>query len=593
MKTFTVSLLALCLLPVYFPFAENMMEQSLKQLEASPPLCEDVVDFVVCTDPQPGGFLGTPKVFLDMIGEWNVLRPDFIACAGDMIMGGPAAEVNPMWDEFVGRIETLDVPFFPVAGNHDVMDEAEVYRIYEERIAPLYYSFSYGSVQCIILNTEEPGDPDNFSPEQNNWLRSVLQASKAKHIFVFLHSPFFISNWERDWQPTADILKDYPVRAVFAGHLHYYRDLGDIQGIRYVVSGSAGGGIDTPEEEGGFFCYLAVKVRGDEVSWSVMKPHAVLPADTVTESKVQRMRELRGMLSGETVPLPWEAAMDRDVAITLANPFEAPLHAALDWTIPTGWQVTPTQLVFDVAPGQSVVKTVHFKTEGPARFPAPTLEGNVDNPETGTKLSLSLPLDLVPSLTIPHATGKVTLDGNLSEWDAAQPMAMNYGVSCNPADVDDLKASTRFMWDEENLYVAVEVEDNEFHQPYYGDVIWMADSVELWIDNSNWSFSLTEKGPQVFLFDRPDKHLDAITDAVPLAVHRDGRKVVYEAAYPKAELPQIAFTAGNTIRFSLLVNDLDPNGPLKKRHWVEVTPGAGEHFKCPMVALTFSSETNN
>ena len=566
--------------------SENLMRRSLHQLETTPPVCEDAVDFIVCADPQPAHFLGTPQVFLDMIEEWNVLRPDFVVCAGDMIMGGPANEVGPMWDEFVGRIETLDAPFFPVAGNHDVMDETEVYRIYEERIAPLYYTFTRGPVQCIIMNTEEPGDPDNFSPEQNDWLRAALAASDAKHIFVFLHVPFFASNWERDWQPTAEILDGYPVRAVFAGHLHHYRDHGVIDGIRYVVAGSAGGGMGTPEEEGGFFCYLAVKVRGESVAWSVMRPGAVLPADVVTEKKVARLRELRGILTGDAVMLPLESPMDGETKITLSNPFESPLRAELKWAVPMHWQVVPEQLAFHVAPGESASQIAHITSQGPARFPVPTLEGVVDNPETGKPLALSLPLDMVPCLAVPHAPDNMTLDGDLSEWGAAPPICLNYGVNCDPSDVDDIKAAARLMWNEQHLYVAVEVEDNEFYQPYYGDVVWMADSVELWLEHSNWSFSLTEKGPQVFLHDRPDKHIDAITEAVTLAVRREGNRILYEAAYPAEELPQILLKAGNTIRFSLLVNDLDVNGPLEERHWVEATPGAGAHFKCPMIAVT-------
>ena len=570
--------------------ADSLYDQSLRQLHATPSVCEASVDFIICADPQPAHFLGTPQVFLDMIGEWNILRPDFVVCAGDMIMGGPAAEVGPMWDEFTGAIARLNVPFFPVAGNHDVMDEAEVYRIYEARIAPLQYTFTFGAVQCIVLNTEEPGDPDGFSPEQRAWLQSTFQASTAKHIFIFLHVPFFMSNWDRDWQPTADILRGYPVRGVFAGHLHYYRDYGQIDGIRYVVAGSAGGGIGTPEEDGGFFCYLSVKVRGDDVSWSVIRPGGVLAADVVTEEKVQHMKALRGMLSGDTVTLPWDSAMDQKISVSLANPFDAPIHTRLEWTVPNGWEVDPSQLIFDVAPGKSQVMTTYMRTQGPARFPAPTLSGAVDTPEHEMPLSLSWPLALTPALSIPRAPGPVTLDGDLSEWEKAPSMALNYGVHFDPEDTNDLMASTRVMWDEDHLYVAVEVEDNEFYQPYYGDVVWMADSVELWIDHSNWSFSLTEKGPQVFLHDRPDKHFDAVTDAVFLAVHRDGTRVVYEAAYPADELPQVTFEAGATIGFSLLVNDLDENGPLEKRHWAEVTPGAGAHFVCPMVALTLLPE---
>jgi len=163
-------------------------------------------------------------------------------------------------------------------------------------------------------------------------------------------------------------------------------------------------------------------------------------------------------------------------------------------------------------------------------------------------------------------------------------------VAYDPLDTTDLKAQTRLMWDKDHLYVAVEAEDNEYYQPYNGDVVWMADSVELWVDHSNWSFSLTSEGPQVFLDERPDKHLDAVVKEVSLAVKQDGRRMIYEAAYPASELPQIRLTPENRIHFSILVNDMDSRGPLAKRHWAELTPGAGAHFKCPMVEVTLAGE---
>jgi hypothetical protein len=379
---------------------------------------------------------------------------------------------------------------------------------------------------------------------------------------------------------------------VFAGHLHHYRDHGEIGGVRYMVAGSAGGGIGTPEEEGGIFCYLAVKVRGEEVSWSVIRPGAVLASDAFTQERVLRMRALRGMLSGEAVHLPWDAPMDSEVYTVLTNPFDAPIETILTWETPPGWQATPNQLKYPVAPGESVRLATRMKTDGPLRFPTPVLTGTVDNAELDAPLALAYALEAVPEICIPRAKGVVTLDGDLSEWEAVLPMAMHYGVQCDPADEGDLKASARLMWDEQHLYVAVEVEDNEFYQPYYGDVVWMADSVELWVEHSNWSFSLSQRGPQVFSHERPDKHIDSVTDAVALAVHQEGSRVVYEAAFPADELPQIRLEAGEAMHFSVLVNDLDTRGPLEKRHWVELTPGAGAHFVCPMVKLILAPGEN-
>ena len=560
--------------------AETLADRSLEKLTQNPLRCAETVDFVVCADPQPASLLGTPKVFFDMIREWNILRPDLVICAGDMIMGGPPAEVGVMWDEFLGAVEGLEPPFFPVAGNHDVNDDPEVLQIYQDRVGPFNYTITRGNVLFVVLNTEEPGDPDGLSGQQRDWLVETLDASAAEHIFLFLHVPLFRGNWERDWQPTADILKRYPVRAVFAGHEHLYRDCGILDGVRYVVAGSAGGGIGTPEEEGGFFCYLWVTVRGDEVSWAVVRPGAVLPADIVTEEAVEQLRSLRGMLAMETVELPWGEPFDREVSATLANPFPWHVQTRLEWETAPGWKADPGQLAFSVPPGEAVSLTTRLKHAGPAFFPAPALQGVVESTETGEPLSLGRRLELLPTIQAPFASAGVTLDGDLTEWSASPVLPLLYGVGYDPADTEDLGATTRLMWDESHLYVAIEVEDNEFHQPYHGDIVWMADSVELWIEDSNWSFSLTPGGPQVFLDERPDKHLDAVVDTVPLAVARRGNRVIYEAAFPADELPQIHLGAGTALHFSLLVNDLDPSGPNEKRHYAELTPGAGAHFDC-------------
>lgn len=570
--------------------AANMMERSLEQLKEADPVCADAVDFIVCADPQPSAMLGTPKVFRDMIQEWNVLKPDFVMCAGDMIMGGPPAELDAMWSEFEGAIKGLNAPFFPVAGNHDVSDDPEVRRIYEQRIAPFNYTVSRGNILCVVLNTEEPDDPDGFTPEQRDWLRNVLASSTAQHIFLFLHVPLFEGNWKRDWQAAADLLKGYPVRTVFAGHWHNYQDCGVRDGVRYVVAGSAGGGLGAPEEEGGFFCYLAVRVRGDQVSWSVMRPGAVRSEDIVTTEKVARIRALREILSAEPVLLPWEGRLDGEVKMSLTNPFPTAIEGVFRWTAAPGWKVEPELLIFSVAAGATTTIGTRMCTEGPARFPAPVLVGSVNNPETGTPLKLEHPVNLVLTTCAPYAPENMAIDGELSEWAAAPALALHYGVAYDPQDTADLKAQTRLMWDKDHLYVAVEAEDNEYYQPYSGDVVWMADSVELWVDHSNWSFSLTSEGPQVFLDERPDKHLDAVVKEVSLAVKRDGNRVVYEAAYPASELPQIRLTPENRIRFSLLVNDMDTRGPLTVRHWAELTPGAGAHFKCPMVEVTLAGE---
>ena len=580
--------ICLLLMPFGTAWTESLAERSLRKLAATPMAAPDTVDFAVCTDPQPGGLLGTPRAFLDMISDWNAWRPDFIVCAGDMIMGGPPDQLHSMWDEFLGHVQRIETPFFPVPGNHDVGDDPEVLQIYRDRVGPFNYVIRRGPVACVVLNTEERGEHNGFSAEQQQWLADTLATVPARHIFLFLHVPIFAYNWARDWQPVADIIRPYPVRAVFAGHEHYYRLWDTRDGVAYVVAGIAGGSTrGTSEEEGGFFCWLAVRVRGDAWTWALVRPGSILAADVVTQATVDRAASLQNMLELAEVRGPWGEPVEAPSRVSLRNPFDTPLSVTLTWTCPPGWQVSEQTLVFHPAPGETAEHTVTVSSQGPLFFPAPVLTGRIADPVSGHPVSLTRALPYVPELAAPRAVEPVTVDGLLDEWERAPAARMMYGVAYDPADETDLTARVRVMWDEGHFDLAVETQDNEFHQPFFGDVVWMADSVEFWVDQSNWSLSLSTKGPQVFLDQRPDRHLDAVVEGIPLAVRRDGNRITYEAAFPADQLPQIRLTAGESALFSILVNDLDPSGPLEKRHYVELTPGAGEHFDCPKVRLLF------
>jgi len=67
-------------------------------------------------------------------------------CVGDLIEGAPEeVELKPAVDEFDGIVEKLEMPFFYVAGNHDISSELTL-NVWKQRQGRDYYHFVYRNV---------------------------------------------------------------------------------------------------------------------------------------------------------------------------------------------------------------------------------------------------------------------------------------------------------------------------------------------------------------------------------------------------------------------------------------------------------------
>jgi len=189
---------------------------------------------------------------------------------------------------------------------------------------------------------------------------------------------------------------------------------------------------------------------------------------------------------------------------------------------------------------------------------------------------------LTPTTTAVHAPGPVVVDGDLREWAEAKPVPLTYASGFDPKNAADLQSQTRFMWEESNFYLAVETVDDEHVQPYAGDIVWLADNVELSLDDWGWGLTLTKHGPEVFLYEGVGMSAEMVNTDVKLGVKREGTRTIYEAAFPTAMVKPLELKAGNSCRVAIGMNDLDSTG---SRHSLALTPGgdSGPRVKVTLV----------
>lgn len=243
--------------------------------------------FIVLGDSRPH-FRELPQArsFKEMLGEINLISPDFVINVGDLIFGYACEEkeVRRQYEDYVSTIKRCLVPYYNVVGNHEIAGEKGE-ELYEEYLGKLYYSFDYKGSHFIVLDTDinreigRRGDTGTLGDKQYNWLKEDLKKNEDKeNLFVFMHKPMFddaqasSTCWEdkAERDKVAKLLKEFNVRMVFAGHIHIYRTFMR-EGITYYISG--GGGAETSyPEKGGFYHYLLIKVKDKEVKVEVIEP---------------------------------------------------------------------------------------------------------------------------------------------------------------------------------------------------------------------------------------------------------------------------------------------------------------------------------
>ena len=190
---------------------------------------EDTFKFIVLSDThiQDGDAFGLEKLA-------NITKADteikFVVITGDITQDAAVKDI----DKFIEIADSLGVPCYPVAGNHDVyyrndtINRDKGWPVWKEKIGSTNYRINGGGATLFILDSAN----SFFGKDQLDWLeREINTNTKNSRIFVFSHSPLFVIG-PMDMQQMTDtkerarilsILRN-KCKIMFMGHLHKHME---------------------------------------------------------------------------------------------------------------------------------------------------------------------------------------------------------------------------------------------------------------------------------------------------------------------------------------------------------------------------------
>lgn len=533
--------------------------------------------FAIVTD-RTGGH--RPGIFMEGIRRLNLLQPEFVMSVGDLIEGYTEDRevLDQEWAEFNSFIDSLQMPFFYLPGNHDITNKV-MEEVWKEKFGPTYYHFVYKDVLFLCLNSEDQYRGSNkgtISDEQYAYIEKTLAANAAvKWTMVFLHQPLWILEDTERW-PDVEQLLSTRKHSVFVGHHHNYAKYERNNG-KYFMLATTGGGSRLRGPQLGEF---------DHVVWITMTEQgpiiANLQLDGIWDENVstEQTKEFLSQVWKQK-PIYPDPLLVKDgiftegtVGLKITNDKDVPMHVKLKNSFSWDLQSNLDKNKVTIPPNsvEFVELVVKKKKEKPleelevVKLSVKTSYEGEQVPEIEVPFEFNIGPELTYNFT--KATKPVKVDGQLAEWP-------NLKNSLKSTTQGDMEARFDLSYDDQNIYIAIDVQDdNVFVDTSL--VTWKQDFAGFVLNGERLSQSVMDMGegryensiissltpatatlPSTLLYEEDE------TQGVEVVCKQHKTGYALEAAIPLTYIQKRQGKNWETVRFNIIVQDYDAG---KKEH---------------------------
>ncbi len=522
---------------------------------------------------------GEPRdgVFPQAMEKVNLLHPEFVMSVGDLINGyvEDKQTLESEWLEFKSFLKPLEMPFFFVAGNHDVYDKASA-EIWEEQFGRRYYSFIYKDVLFLCLDSQESEKHyvrGGLGAEQVAWAKKILsEHPKVRWTMVFLHQPLWLyqeegNRYEKPYETGFSEIEEALTErryTVFAGHYHRYTKYQRHKRNYYILGTTGGGSPLRGPKHGEFDHGMWVTMTKDGPKIANLTLDGILTDSVYTELMKKFEKGLEFIKKADAKSVELDLKID--------NPFSHPLVYNLQWHTPADstWSITPRVSEGRITPGSSEEVRVVLHRSG-EQFPMPQAKIQLQaGDDYGNEL-------LLPSshllftyersrLQAARTSNPPTIDGKLDEkmWQQA-PLPTHFRHE-ESFQLESVKTKVWAHYDSTHLYLAFDcleahMDKLRLDSKQRDSLQWQDDGVEIFVRpdikaNDYYQIIVNAEGSILDGKETDAKH--DIKFDLKTSQRKDGYSV--ELAIPWAELGKPALHPGKELGFLVVRNRASTEG---------------------------------